>query len=99
MQISKTKYVGVFLFAVATTTAGAAPSDDECKAAWERADINKDGFVSGREMTPYLIEIKKDRRHNETVRDGKLDQNEFMKACKDGVFEGINLQVWDVRRN
>ncbi len=99
MRILKTKVVGVFLFALAATAASAAPSDDECKVAWERADMNKDGFVSGREMTPYLIAIKKDGRHNEVVRDGKLDQNEFMKVCKDGIFDGINLQVWDARRN
>lgn len=99
MQISKTRFVAVFLLTVATTTASAAPSDDECKAAWERADINKDGSVSGNEMTPYLIAIKRDGRHNEAVRDGKLDQSEFTRACKDGVFAGINLQVWDARRN
>ena len=99
MQISKLKFVGVCLFAVAATTVNGAPSDDECKAAWERADINKDGFVSGGEMTPYLIAVKKDGRHNEVVRDGKLDQDEFMKVCKDGIFEGIKLQVWDARRN
>ncbi len=99
MQKSKTKIFGVFLSVVMATAASAAPSDDECKAAWEKADINKDGFVSASEMTPYLIAIKKDRRHNDVVRGGKLNQDDFMRVCKDGVFEGINLHIWDARRS
>jgi Ca2+-binding EF-hand superfamily protein len=98
MRKQAMKVGGAFLFALAAA-ASAAASDNECRVAWERADINKDGFVSGSEMTPYLIAIKKDGRHNDAVRDGKLDRNEFLKVCRDGIFEGINLQVWDARRN
>ncbi len=99
MHTSRAKYVGVLLFAMAAPAAYAASSEDQCRASWERADLNKDGFVSAKEITPYLIAIQKDGRHKEAIKDGKLDQNEFMSVCKDGVFEGINLEIWDARRS
>ena len=93
--------IGVALLASAlSTTAFAGPSDDDCKAAWEKADKNKDGLVSGSEVTPYLIALMKRKDiYYEHAKDGKLTQDEFLKACRDGAFESINLQVWDSRRN
>ena len=82
--------IGVILSsAVVATVTLAAPSQDECNAAWNRADKDADGDLSGTEVTRYLIAIKKDGRHIEAVKDGKLTVDEFMAACKDGVFEGM----------
>ena len=82
--------IGVVLFsAVVATATLAAPSQDECNAAWNLADKDADGDLSGAEVTRYLIAIKKDGRYIEAAKDGKLTVDEFMDACKDGVFEGM----------
>jgi hypothetical protein len=93
--------LGVALFSAAVCTAALAErSDADCTAAWERADKDKNGVVSGSEVTPYLIALMKRKDiYYEHAKNGKLTQNEFMKACKDGAFESINLQVWEARRN
>ena len=82
--------IGVLLSsAVVATATLAAPSQEECNAAWNRADKDADGDLSGAEFTRYLIALKKDARHTEAIKDGKLTVDEFMAACKDGVFEGM----------
>ncbi len=86
----KTVLIGVaFLSVAVSATAFAAPSDADCKAAWDKADTNKDGSVAGDEVTAYLEAIKKSGKSYDANKDGKLSQDEFMKACKDGVFAGI----------
>ncbi len=88
------------LSAMASAAAMAERSDAECKAEWERADKDKNGVVSGSEVTPYLIALMKRKDiYYEHAKDGKIAQDEFMKACKEGAFENINLHVWDSRRN
>jgi Ca2+-binding EF-hand superfamily protein len=82
--------IGVVLFSPVISTATlAAPSQEQCTDAWNKADKDADGDLSGSEFTRYLIAIKKDGRHNEAGKDGKLNVDEFMAACKDGVFEGM----------
>ena len=82
--------IGLVLFSPVVSTATlAAPTQDQCNDAWNLADKDADGALSGTEFTRYLIAIKKDGRHNEAIKDGKLDVDEFMAACKDGVFEGM----------
>ncbi len=82
--------IGVVLFSPALSTATfALPSQDQCNEAWNQADKDADGDLSGSELTRYLIAIKKDGRHNQAIKDGKLTVDEFMAACKDGVFEGM----------
>jgi hypothetical protein len=81
---------GTVIFSAAVSIgAVAAPSEEDCKAAWAKADKDQDGDLSGGELTWYLVSIKKDGRHNEAVKDGKISEGEFMAACKDGVFEGM----------
>jgi hypothetical protein len=83
-------FAGIIMLSAAVSTAVVAgQSEEDCKAAWTRADKDQDGDLSGGELTWYLVAIKKDGRHNETVKDGKISQDEFMAACKDGVFEGM----------
>ena len=80
---------GVLLFSAVASTATLAASQDQCNDAWTNADKDVDGDLSGRELTRYLFAIKKDGRHNEAVKDGKIDVDEFMAACKDGVFDDL----------
>ena len=88
------------LFAAASTAALAEPSDAECRATWERADKDRNGVVTGSEVTPYLIALMKRKDlYYDHAKNGKLGQDEFLKACRDGAFESINLQVWEARRN
>ncbi|HWJ19998.1 MAG TPA: hypothetical protein VNR65_14850 [Geobacterales bacterium] len=82
--------IGVVLFSPLVSTATlAAPSQEQCNDAWNKADKDADGDLSGAELTRYLIAIKKDGRHNEAIKDGKIDVDEFMVVCKDGVFENM----------
>ena len=68
----------------------AAQSDAECKALWTKADANSDGVLVGDEAAKFLDAIKKSGKSYDANGDGKLDQDEFLKACKDGVFASIN---------
>lgn len=82
--------IGVILFsAVASTATLAAPSQEQCNTLWLTADKDTDGDLTGAELTRYLIAIIKDGRHLNAIKDGKLDVDEFMAACKDGVFESM----------
>ncbi len=71
------------------SVAVAAPTDDECKAAWTKADANNDGVLAGDEATKFLEAIKKSGKQYDANGDGKLDRDEFTKACKDGVFDSV----------
>ncbi len=79
----------VLLSPIVPIAAFAAPSQEQCNADWVKADKDADGDLSGSEFTRYLIAIKKDGRYIDAVKDGKLTVDEFMAACKDGVFEGM----------
>lgn len=82
--------IGVVLFSPMFAAATlAAPTQEECNASWNQADKDADGDLSGTELTRYLIAIIKDGRHNQAVKDGKIDVDEFMAACKDGVFDSM----------
>jgi Ca2+-binding EF-hand superfamily protein len=81
---------GVALFSVVVCAAAtAAPSEEECKAAFSRADKDQDGDLSGGELTWYLVAIQKDVRHSASAKDGKISFDEFMAACKEGVFDDM----------
>ncbi len=71
------------------STATLAASQEQCNAAWTKADADADGDLSGAEVTRYLYAIKKDGRHTQAAKDGKITVDEFMAACKDGVFDEI----------
>ncbi len=82
--------IGIALFSPMFTTATfALPTQEECNAAWNQADKDADGDLSGAELTRYLIALKKDGRHEKAGKDGKIDVDEFMAACKDGVFDAM----------
>jgi Ca2+-binding EF-hand superfamily protein len=81
--------VSMSLIAGIVIPAAATPSDADCKAMWSKADANKDGFVDGAEATKFLTAIKASGKIYDVNNDGKLSQEEFVKACKDGVFDSI----------
>jgi EF hand len=88
-MIKKAAFLSVFFIAGCFMPATAAPSDADCKAMWTKADADKSGFVDGTEATKYLAAIKASGKSYDANSDGKLSQDEFMKACKDGVFASI----------
>ncbi len=71
------------------SVAVAAQTDAECKAAWTKADANNDGVLVGDEAAKFLEAIKKSGKEYDVNGDGKLDRDEFMKACTDGVFASV----------
>ena len=82
--------IAVFVLAQAfAPLANAGTTDAYCKAIWSKADSNGDGFLSGDEVKKFMDAIKASGKSYDTNADGKLDQTEFMKACKDGVFASI----------
>ncbi|MGA7324874.1 MAG: EF-hand domain-containing protein [Rhodomicrobium sp.] len=88
-MLKKATLVTAFLFAGWAIAAADAPSDATCKAMWTKADADKNGSVEGSEAAKYLAAIKKSGKNYDTNKDGKLSQDEFMKACRDGVFASI----------
>jgi hypothetical protein len=85
----KIALIGGILISFAASSASPATTQEQCNDAWLKADKDVDGDLSGSELMRYLFAIKKDGRHNEAVKDGKVDVDEFMAACKDGVFDEI----------
>jgi len=88
-MLKKATLVAAFLIAGFTIAAADAPNDASCKAMWAKADADKNGSVEGTEAAKYLAAIKKSGKNYDANKDGKLSQDEFMKACKDGVFASI----------
>lgn len=80
---------GFVLACAFAPAASAGPSDADCKATWDKADANKDGFLSDAEVKKFIDAIEASGKKYDSNGDGKLDQAEFMKACKDGVFASI----------
>jgi hypothetical protein len=85
----KIALIGGILISIAASTATLATPQEQCNEAWLQADKDVDGDLSGSELMRYLFAIKKDGRHADAVKDGKIDVDEFMVACKDGVFDDI----------
>ncbi len=95
-MLKKVELSAAILFAAVATAAFAGQSEADCQASFERADKDKNGVVSGSEVTPYLIALMKRKDiFYEHAKDGKITRSEFIEACKDGAFENVNLEVWD----
>jgi len=86
----RTAAIAIFLAAQGLAPlANAAPSDAQCNAMWMKADANKNGLLEGGEAAKFLDAIDKSGKIYDANSDRKLDRNEFMKACKDGIFDSI----------
>ncbi len=69
---------------VAVPGAAFAASDADCAAQWKSADGNGDGVLVGPEADRYLAYYRV--RAQVTPADGKITQQDFMRACKNDVF-------------
>ena len=85
------KFLGATAFAIALSFAipAMAASDADCKAKWDKADVNKSGTLEGAEATAYLAAITKSGKKYEVKAPGQLSSAEFMAACKDDTFKSI----------
>jgi hypothetical protein len=88
-MIKRATIVSALLIAGCVIPAAAAPSDADCKAMWSKADADKNGVIEGAEATKYMEAIKKSGKSYDANKDGKLTQDEFINACKDGVFASL----------
>ena len=75
-------------FALLATPAVAAVSDSDCKAEWMKADVNKDGVLTGDEAQSYLAAARASGRL--APADGTLTDTVFLDQCKAGVFNAAN---------
>jgi hypothetical protein len=69
--------------AVLPATAWAA-SEVDCAAQWKSADGNNDGVLVGPEADRYLAYYRV--RAHVTPVDGRITQQDFMKACQSDIF-------------
>jgi len=61
-----------------------ASSEAECSAQWKTADGNNDGVLVGPEADRYLAYYRV--RAHVAPADGRITQQDFMKACESDVF-------------
>jgi hypothetical protein len=61
-----------------------AASETDCAAQWKSADGNNDGVLVGPEADRYLAYYRV--RAHVTPVDGRITQQEFMKACQSDIF-------------
>ncbi|MCC6471062.1 MAG: hypothetical protein IT563_22285 [Alphaproteobacteria bacterium] len=65
---------------VALSAPAFAASDSACRAEWDKADVNRDGVLSGAEADPYLARIAS------PPQDGRITSAMFMADCKADRF-------------
>jgi hypothetical protein len=64
-----------------------AASEIDCMVMWDKADVNKNGTLKGKDATAYLDAIRKSGKKYEMKTVGQLSSTEFMAACKDDAFK------------
>jgi hypothetical protein len=64
-----------------------AASEIDCMVMWDKADVNKNGTLEGKDATAYLDAIRKSGKKYEMKTVGQLSSTEFMAACKDDAFK------------
>jgi hypothetical protein len=69
-----------------TTVPARAASEIDCMVMWDKADVNKNGILEGKEATAYLDAIRKSVKNGMKTVD-QLSAAEFMAACTDDVFK------------
>ena len=58
----------------------------DCKLLFERSDANNDQWLRGPEAKKYLRAMRKAGKERVSS-DGKLNQSEFIGACRKGAFK------------
>jgi hypothetical protein len=64
-----------------------AANEIDCMVMWDRADVNRNGILEGKEATAYLDAIRKSIKKYGMKTADQLSAAEFMAACMDGVFK------------
>ena len=64
-----------------------AASEIDCMVMWDKADVNNNGILEGKEAAAYLDAIRKSGKKHEMKTVGQLSSTEFMAACKDDAFK------------
>ena len=82
-----------FVVALGCAVPAMAASEADCKAKWDKADVNKNGILEGKEATAYLDAIAKSSKKYEMKALDKLSSAEFMVACKDDAFKNVTASL------
>ena len=83
--MSRKSALAVLVAACAVLPATAsAMSETDCAAQWKSADGNGDGVLVGPEADRYLAYYRV--RAHVTPVDGRITQQDFMKACQSDIF-------------
>jgi hypothetical protein len=64
-----------------------AANEIDCMVMWDRADVNRNGILEGKEASTYLDAIRKSIKKYEVKTADQLSAAEFMAACADDVFK------------
>jgi hypothetical protein len=70
-----------------TTVPARAASEIDCMVMWDKADVNRNGILEGKEATVYLDAIRKSFKKYGMKTVDQLSEAEFMAACTDDVFK------------
>jgi hypothetical protein len=70
-----------------TAVPARAASEIDCMVMWDKADVNKNGTLEGKEATAYLDAIRKSVKKYGMKTVDQLSAAEFMAACADDVFK------------
>jgi hypothetical protein len=70
-----------------TTVPARAASEIDCMVMWDKADVNRNGILEGKEATVYLDAIRKSVKKYAMKTVDQLSEGEFMAACTDDVFK------------
>jgi hypothetical protein len=70
-----------------TTAPARATSEIDCMVMWDKADVNKNGTLEGKEATVYLDAIRKSVKKYGMKTADQLSAAEFMAACTEDVFK------------
>jgi hypothetical protein len=69
-----------------TAVPARAASEIDCMVMWDKADVNNNGTLEGKEATAYLDAIRKSVKKYGMKTVDQLSAAEFMAACADDVF-------------
>ena len=84
MQKLVIETVAVLVLGIATPAHAAREID--CMVMWDKADVNRNGTLEGKEATAYLDALGKGGKKYQTKIVDQLSSTEFMTACKDDAF-------------
>ena len=70
-----------------TAVPAGATSEIDCMVMWDKADVNKNGTLEGKEATVYLDAIRKSVKKYGMKTVDQLSAAEFMAACTEDVFK------------